>query len=226
MPIILPRSDFNLLRKDSACSASEIDSSVSKSTSSQALPVQGLAPPARRVVFNTDVYVQETIHINDYTDSEFDATWHTRQDLKDQKAEFAVTVRMIVDGRYFGDDEFHCARGLEFRHREGAKERQSNKLKGLMSVLVEQERQQIVGEENDEKIAQVFINANFHCRHAAHQMGLHDEEAVFGPLRDDFSLKSRSSSVCSERNNSKDIPASSKNGDKSGLRRFFGRIKK
>lgn len=223
MPIILPRNEFNLLRAESICSASEVDSGATKNKSSQAQHVHVVAaPPRRRVVFNRDVYVQETIHVNDYTDDELDDTWYTRQDFKDQKAEFAVTVRLIATERYTGDDDFHCARGLEYRHREGAKARQTNKLKGLMSVLEEQERQQIAGEENDEMIALAYTHANFKCRHAAHAMGLYDEDEVFGPFDDSTvsstSISARSKDICSLN--------SVESNKKAGLLRFFGRAKK
>jgi hypothetical protein len=227
MPIVVPRNDFNLLRIDSACSSSEIESGASKNKNSSAQHVQAAPAPRRRVVFNRDVYVQETIHVNDYSDDEMDATWYTRDDFKNQKAEFAITVRMLATNRYSGDDDIHCARGLEYRHREGAKERQKNKLNGLMSVLEEQERQQLVGEENDEKISQAYVQANYHCRHAALEMGLFDEDEVFGPM-DDSSYGSRASSMVSQADSeaSSECTTSGSSKQKAGLGRFFKRTKK
>jgi hypothetical protein len=229
MPVVIPRNDFNLLRIDSSCSSSEIDSGASKSknSSSESLQAAPAPRPRRRVVFNRDVYVQETIHVNDYTDNEIDATWYTREDFKNQKAEFAITVRMLATDRYSGDDDIHCARGLEYRHREGAKLRQKNKLNGLMSVLEEQSRQQLVGEENDEKISKAYIQANYHCRHAALEMGLFDEDEVFGVI-DDTSYGSRSTSLISQANSTSASKCSTLGSckQKAGLGRFFKRTSK
>eukprot|EP00542_Grammatophora_oceanica_P016069 CAMPEP_0194042438 /NCGR_PEP_ID=MMETSP0009_2-20130614/14209_1 /TAXON_ID=210454 /ORGANISM="Grammatophora oceanica, Strain CCMP 410" /LENGTH=254 /DNA_ID=CAMNT_0038686281 /DNA_START=139 /DNA_END=903 /DNA_ORIENTATION=+ len=129
----------------------------------------------RNVTFNEEVYVQETKHINDMDDDEVDSIWYAREDYKQMKMNYMVTVRIMMSGRGIpqGNSD-HCSRGLEYRTRDGARRRQMNKLNAITAVLDEQERQRIIGIESAIALMNVYVRTNVHCREASHKMGVKD----------------------------------------------------
>mmetsp|Transcript_21704 Transcript_21704/g.31160 ORF Transcript_21704/g.31160 Transcript_21704/m.31160 type:complete len:239 (+) Transcript_21704:69-785(+) len=131
--------------------------------------------PKRHITFYGQVRVFETIHRDEYTEEELELTWYKKRDFTMIKAMFAGTVQQLANGTFQGDTDAESSRGLEYRHREGAMKRKTNKLNALYAVLDEQERQWRKGYENDEELAAVFIKCNLHCRKAALEMGLRDE---------------------------------------------------
>lgn len=130
----------------------------------------------RNVTFFGQVRVFETIHRDDYTEEELVLAWYRKRDFTMIKAMFAGTVQQLANGTYQGDSDYETARGLEYRHREGAMRRKTNKLNALYAVLDEQERQWRKGYENDEELSAIFIKCNMHCRKAAHDLAVKDEE--------------------------------------------------
>lgn len=168
---------INLVRvsSDPSCSSAEMDTRAHKQTPRRAAPRRG-------ITWNEDVYVQETHHINDFTDEEIFLCWFDKRDYANMKMEFASTVKMITLGRFNGDTEEHCARGLEYRTREGAHKRKLNKLTALCAVLDEQERQRLHGEWSDEKISECYIRAGAKSQIVSHRLALLDEEFVHGAL--------------------------------------------
>jgi hypothetical protein len=175
MPITRPQPNFSLVREDS-CSSAEICTHVSKKQSMSARTKQ--APEERRVTFFPQVFVRETIHIHNFSPDELAASWYGKEELDVIKNDMVTVVRLIVSGEYTGDTENLCARGCEFRHKEGARQRQMNKLNGILSVLDEQLRQERRGYIDDIELARVYISANAPCRIAAYSFGKNDEIAV------------------------------------------------
>jgi hypothetical protein len=147
-------------------------------------------PPAkkeerRRVTFNTRVSVRPMIHVNDISDEVIRDVWFCSDDFTNMKKGFARTVKLISFGVYQGDDDEHCARGLEYRIRAGALARRENKLSGLEAVLDEQDRQEVsCGVVNDELIRRAFLNVNFQCRLSALERGIKDQDEA-GIIHDD-----------------------------------------
>lgn len=163
---------LNLAKRNSA----EIDNAmIVKQTLTENHPRPQLTH-SRRVSFNPDVYVQETLHINDFYEEEISNAYWSKSDYQMMKKNMAITVRQLELGTYSGDSDQQCLRGLEYRHRKGSQLRMLNKLSGLASVLDEQERQRIHGEEDDEKIANIYFGANMHCRMAACKSALSDQD--------------------------------------------------
>ena len=165
----------NLVRVDSthSCSSAEMDARAHKPASTKAGPRRGIS-------FNEDVYVQETHHINDFTDEEILRYWFAKRDYQKMKIDFTTTVKLISLGRFSGDTEEHCARGLEYRTREGSHKRKLNKLTALCAVLDEQEWQRHHVQWSDLRISQVYIDANSRCRQVSYHLALQDEEFVHG----------------------------------------------
>ena len=134
-----------------------------------------LVPRRHIISFNPRVAVKETIHRNDFSPEEISRSWYKKEDFQKMKLAFTHVVQLFAAGRYPGDNDQMTLRGLEYRHREGALRRKTNKLNALYAVLDEQERQWRDGFESDEKIRAIYLTHSTHCSHAAHVMGKQDE---------------------------------------------------
>ena len=133
-------------------------------------------PSSKSVSWYPGVSVRECLHINNFTDDEVDRAWYKRQDFTAMKQSFQSIVRRLGNGSWEGDSDTETARGLEYRHREGAMKRKVNKLNGLMAVLDEQERQWQNGiEHNDVAISDAYVSINLKCSFSARMMGMKDE---------------------------------------------------
>jgi hypothetical protein len=162
----------SLLRADS-CSSAEIKKSLLPKDNVEPMPV---IKQQRRINFNNQVIVRTIQHVNDIDEEEIVNIWYQSADYRQMRDSFAITVRKISNGKYKGDDEHHCARGLEFRSNAGAQRRKVNKLDALIAVLDEQERQIAEDDENPEALACVYIHSNHARRHEAQQRGELDAE--------------------------------------------------
>lgn len=161
-PQLLKPANFNPITKDS----------FSKNATKNVAPKK----ERRRVTFNTRVSVRPMIHVNDISDEEISDVWFCRDDFANMKKGFARTVKLISHGVYKGDDDVHCARGLEYRVRAGALARRENKLSGLEAVLDEQDRQLKSGIVNEERIREAFLNVSLKCRLSALKRGISDQD--------------------------------------------------
>lgn len=157
------------------------------------------------------------------------------------KKEYSETLRIMATCNGIDNtNESHCTRGLEYRTRDGARRRQMNKLNALHSVLEEQERQRILGVDDDVALAYVYIEMSSHCADAALSLGLEDMQVVRDiineesleqerpkPIKKSSRLKEQSprSPPGSRHSNSPlsstSVDTSSESRTKNGLRRFF-----
>jgi hypothetical protein len=186
-------------------------------------------PRRPRITFNVRVAVKQTIHRSEFTEEEKSLAWYKKADFNRMKQSFTHTVQLMGAGRYPGDTDEMTSRGLEYRHREGATRRKTNKLNALYAVLDEQERQWREGYDNDEELRNVYLHYNAQCCHAAHIMGQQDYEEckrINGCLQDLFPEESDDMSLSSTTSEEDNIlpaapsvsPLKSKS---SGLSRFF-----
>lgn len=137
-------------------------------------------PRRQRVSFNQNVLVRETLHKNDYTIEEKEDAFFQKAEMTQIKAEMVATVRMIARGDLVEDTFEHCSRGLEFRSREGANKRKSNKIRALEAVLDEQDEQFDAGIINEKAISLIYQTVSLRCRKEAHDRGICDEMEVYG----------------------------------------------
>lgn len=134
----------------------------------------------RSVTFNPEVDVYDTIHQSDMTEKEKSAYWLTRVDFHTIKCTFAPLVRMMSCGREPPeDDDEYCTRGLEIRTTHGSRSRELNKLRARAAVLCEQDRQMRLGQKDPEVVARIYQHFSEHCRAAARNLGMQDEEEAF-----------------------------------------------
>ena len=180
-------------------------------------------PRRPTIRFNVRVAVKETIHRLDYTADELASSWYRKADFQKMKQAFTHVVHLFAAGRYPGDDDEMTIRGLEYRHREGAIRRKSNKLNALYAVLDEQERQWRGGYDSDQDIRAAYLVNSTHCSQAAHVMGKQDEvecmrinscPPILTPEEDD------AMSISSE-NSHDGLPVTPLKRKTSGFARFF-----
>eukprot|EP00545_Synedropsis_sp_CCMP1620_P008328 CAMPEP_0119003834 /NCGR_PEP_ID=MMETSP1176-20130426/793_1 /TAXON_ID=265551 /ORGANISM="Synedropsis recta cf, Strain CCMP1620" /LENGTH=220 /DNA_ID=CAMNT_0006955471 /DNA_START=33 /DNA_END=695 /DNA_ORIENTATION=+ len=179
MPPISATPHFDDCTGDS-CSSAEFD----KSNMLKKQPeVQYTTSKKKKVSFNKLVFVRETLHIANYEHEEKRNTWFTKTEMRNIKVGMAATLRAILSGEYQGDDDRHCARGLEFRSRAGARKRKENKLMALEAVLKEQDDQYDDGIVNPTAISVVYQQVSLRPRISAHERGMNDEIAAYGDRR-------------------------------------------
>ena len=133
----------------------------------------------KKVSFCETVRMKRTLHINDYTQREIEATWYSKADMEPIRREILQTVQLMESGRTADiDDVIYCQRGLEFRTEQGARLRQRNKDLSREAVLDEQDFQECSGYSDIEAIASVYVHSTYQCQVAAHILGLTDAKII------------------------------------------------
>ena len=139
-----------------------------------------ISPPSERVIsFSDEIDIKDTIHVFDYLPQEKADTWYTAQDLKLFRKARRESVRVWQTQLPFMiDKQRHCFRGLENKLPYGARRRYTNITRAILSVLTEQQRQDIDGSINPESLAEVYRQTSCHCQDEAQKKGLEDYGAV------------------------------------------------
>ena len=153
-----------------------VSSGTSSNTAASDVATGSNSKSSRRVRFNETVFVRATLHVDDYTDEEYDAAWFNKQECAQIKEDYSKTVALVQTGiKLDEDDEEHCLRGLEPRTPRGYRRRRDNKYVGMCVVLDEQDRQIDQGEADDVAIREAFVAANCHCRNESYAAALKDQ---------------------------------------------------
>ena len=130
------------------------------------------------VTFNKRVSFKYIKHIDEYTDEEYFATWYVEEDLKEIFNDCVDNVRKMVNGQTLDESKGYCSRGLEYKTPTGSKARKQNKLRGVTTVLEEQERQRELRIHNPELIAKLYYMAGADSRNAYRFLAMQDEHAA------------------------------------------------
>jgi hypothetical protein len=102
-------------------------------------PKPKLAQKRRNVSYFPVVLIKTHLHFQDLTEDEHDAIWYKKRDYANMKQECIPIVKLVMRGKYDGDDNERCFRGLEYRTIEGSNKRRLNKCKAIQAVLVAQD---------------------------------------------------------------------------------------
>ena len=98
------------------------------------------------------------------------------------KVERKSTIKLMEQGDDGGDLQINDGqsyyRGLETKTREGQRRKQFNVVDASMSVFEEQMQQENDGVNNQERIAQLYIESSKHCLTAAYERGMIDQKAA------------------------------------------------
>jgi hypothetical protein len=122
------------------------------------------------------VKVSTVIHLNHFSDEEFERCWYKKADLQRIKEELLLTVKLMKIGDLPKDTLRYCRRGTEFRTREGACRRMFNKEVARDAVRDEQDGQWDEGIFDSDVLASVCIAATRQCQVEAQLMGSKDEK--------------------------------------------------
>jgi hypothetical protein len=119
------------------------------------------------------------VHINDMDASDIHETWYGQHDDELMKRDIkAVVYKMMNNIKVEETSDEETVRGLECQTREGESHRQKNNSMAHDAVLMEQDRQRVVGVPDEELVAQAYYNVSYHCQVAAFNLGLRDEQAI------------------------------------------------
>jgi len=148
---------------------------------------------ARRIKFHETVNVHLIPHVDDMDDDEYFDIWYQKIDFEKMRAEFSETVNKITSGKYEGDDEFQCARGLEYRSRFGSQKRKLNKLRGLRAVLAEQNRQIEEDLCDDEALRDAYMVESHHTKEDARSLAQRDAKEAAEIFKEEILTPKRTS---------------------------------
>uniref|UniRef100_A0A7S0F747 Uncharacterized protein n=1 Tax=Craspedostauros australis TaxID=1486917 RepID=A0A7S0F747_9STRA len=135
-----------------------------------------LVMPKRSVTFSKTVSVRPVLHVFNYSDSEFHATWCVEKDYKRIKMDNLATLKMLKEGKKIDeDDKQYSVRGLEGSYGPGTVRRRKNKQRARDAVLDEQELQRDEGVCDTELMADVYYGYSHRCQSDAHLRALRDQ---------------------------------------------------
>jgi hypothetical protein len=118
-------------------------------------------------------------HVTDMNQEERRKTWYTEGDFaNDFQDEICSILHQIDRGDKMTESNTLTVRGLEGRTHQGALRHEHNKLMARAAVLNEQNRQFLDGEQDEERVADAYLNVSIQCYHEAYWMGLKDEAAT------------------------------------------------
>jgi hypothetical protein len=131
-------------------------------------PDEQPAAVRKHVFFSNKIRIKTTLHVRDYTQEEIKATWFSKADFENIKAEIRFDIGLLHAGIHDQDTLSFCRLGLECRTKEGTRKRTLNKVIARNAVLDEQDRQWNSFVTDDaEAIAKVYIAASHLSRISA-----------------------------------------------------------
>jgi hypothetical protein len=131
----------------------------------------------RSVAFSPNVNVRVTVHFSEFTKEEICEIWYQKEEYKNIKAQRKVIAR-VLQSRNFQEDDMYVMRGLECMFPANSRARKHSKFLARESVLAEQDRQDVEGRSDPERLAQVYRESSLQCTVAAHHRGKSDELAI------------------------------------------------
>lgn len=155
----------------------------------------------KKVRFNLDINEEHPVeHIDDFDSELVNQIWYDKIDYDAFKNKMLPIIKQLMKGESIPENSKQTTRGLEYRTRKGADERQQNKQAGVAAVLMEQLRQRNKGANDPVRIAEQYINVTSHCRKQAYILGLKDEANIqidLDTIRRDMSRLRTLGSTCS-----------------------------
>jgi hypothetical protein len=137
------------------------------------------------VTFSPAVNVRYTLHINDYSDDEFDACWFSDEDYSTMVNVIKCTINMI-EKKVLIDEVNFSRRGIEGRTKEATVLCWESRLTALNAVLDEQQIQLAEGAHDDELLAIAYEECIYRSKITAYFTGIADEHfarAIHTPCR-------------------------------------------
>ena len=134
----------------------------------------------KTVSFSKNAKMKGTLHLDDYTTEEIQATWYARTEMKQIREDVRLTVKLMDEGLLSSkdnEDSEYCTRGLECRTSRLSPIKTHNKRIARDVVLDEQDYQQFQLMTCDpERLATVYNRVTYQCQVKASMVGLSDEK--------------------------------------------------
>ena len=151
----------------------------------------------KSVTFANMAKVKYTLRLDEYSDMEKHATWYTSEELRHVREEARQTVKAIASTATSvmmvvaadtcisnnTDKVRHCTRGLEHRAPKLWARRKQLRAMARDAVLDEQDEQRIIGENDADRLCQIYQECTYQARCAAIIMGTSDYEQVAQDLQ-------------------------------------------
>ena len=134
----------------------------------------------KKVSFSKRVVVCPTLHLDNYTEAETQASFYQSEDYKKINRDIRFTLDLIESGLPIEDMEF-CRRGIEFKTSEGAALRSNNRTRSLLAVLSTQDyhwEDPTSTQPADEAIAEAYAKEVVESVSLAYLTGSLDEQVV------------------------------------------------
>eukprot|EP00934_Nitzschia_sp_Nitz4_P004320 Nitzschia sp. Nitz4//scaffold94_size78252//48613//49158//NITZ4_005471-RA/size78252-processed-gene-0.53-mRNA-1//-1//CDS//3329560389//4310//frame0 len=131
-----------------------------------------------RVAFNRQAMVRTTLHINNYTDEEFEATWFSQEESASLHRETKRVVKMLEKGKGIEESDTFSARGLACRTSSELRRRLNLRVRARKVVHEEQERQREADIDDPERISYLYSLAAKGALQEAVAKGVEDEVAA------------------------------------------------
>mmetsp|Transcript_21794 Transcript_21794/g.62052 ORF Transcript_21794/g.62052 Transcript_21794/m.62052 type:complete len:269 (-) Transcript_21794:202-1008(-) len=175
-------SSLSNIMISSATSSAEKSASFlvgsSSSLSSSSFAAVTSTKAKKRVTFSTTARQRRHLHINDYTDDEYFATWYTSSEYTAIKDGMTTTIRLMrLAGDRFGDSKQLSSRGLE--RYLNAKEIYRTRNSITRAVLREQDLQRRCNDPDPHAIAAIYGQLSQKASATALQYGKKDAKAAY-----------------------------------------------
>ena len=154
-------------------------------------------PITKSVSFANMAKVKYTLNLDEYTDSEKEATWYNARELKMVRDAARKTVTAIQCATILAvnnsssssssssslDENQHCARGLENRSPRLWAQKKQERAAARNAVLDEQDYQRLHGANDVVRLSQVYQERTYQSRLSAIMMGTSDYEQIADDLQ-------------------------------------------
>ena len=143
----------------------------------------------KSVSFLPSVLVYRTLHINDFTNEEIEKTWYGADEMATIVNECVKTIASMDNNPGISSEQ--TFRGLEVRTPEAQKKRTAHRFSAIDAVLEEQEGQWQNGENDVQKIQQIYLAYSKLSEAEAYRFGLNDAKEAMSIYQEDESLERR-----------------------------------
>lgn len=132
----------------------------------------------KRVSFRNTVSARRALHLNDFTEDEYEQAYFSQEDLQRFKDDVLRTVKLMEQDTRLTDDSNcdFCTRGVEYRTKDGNRNRLVNKVAAREAVLTVQESQWDSGVRDHEAIAIAYRRVSARCAQEARLRALKDQQ--------------------------------------------------
>ncbi|CAJ1965469.1 unnamed protein product [Cylindrotheca closterium] len=134
---------------------------------------------SKSVTFQPTVKGIQIMNIDDYTTREISASWYSQEDMDRMTNRCVKVIKRMESGAVPNKgNKNYCMRGLEGHTKTGSITKTKNRASARAAVLMEQSKQLMRNEVNEQAIADAYIRASTSSQEWAQVVGKRDEEGA------------------------------------------------